>query len=535
MIKVTCLGAAGSVTGSNYLIETGRGKQIIVDCGLFQGGRQMEARNWLPWDFNPREVDAVLLTHAHLDHSGRLPKLVRDGFRGQIIASPPTVDLCKIMLLDSAHIQEMEAEWQNRKNRRQQHKQIVPLYTTEDAQECIDYLHAQETDHTFDVCPGVEARLKNAGHILGSCILELMIDDEDGKAKLVFSGDIGRNHQLIVQDPQPVKQADMVFIESTYGNRLHRSFEASKDELLEAINYATHNGEKVVIPAFAVERTQELLYMLGEFEREGKLPNIPVFLDSPLAIKATEIFRNNRKYYDDETMEIVKHGFDPFSLKNLRFTPTVEESMQINEYTGAAIIIAGSGMCNAGRIKHHLKHNLWKEGASIVFVGYQAAGTTGRQILEGHKWVKLFWQDVAVKAKVFSIGGFSAHADQEGLIEWLSHFEKPQPQVCVVHGEPATSLAFAETLRARYSGQVHVPRWKEVIKLTAHGITSEVTPEIEATSFREHAHASLREVELELERVRSELERALHEDRLSDKEVERLATIRDELKTIIPG
>jgi metallo-beta-lactamase family protein len=404
MIKLTCLGGTGSVTGSNFLVESSGGKKVLVDCGLFQGGRQMESRNWEEWGFDPKQIDTLFLTHAHIDHSGRIPKLVKDGFRGKIITSPPTAELCRIMLLDSAHVQEMDAEWQTRKNKRQAKGEVLPLYSTEDAEASLKLLSPVERDQLVTVEPDVKARLRNAGHILGSSILELWIEENNASTKIVFSGDLGRRDQLILRDPHEIFDADYLFLESTYGNRLHRSFEDSKDELLEAIRYAVSHGEKVIVPAFAVERTQEILYLISEFYRKGTLPDIPIYLDSPLAIKATEIFRKNKKYYDEEAQAIVDQGFDPFDLPNLQFTSNTKESMAINERADSAIIIAGSGMCTAGRIKHHLKHNLWRKGSSIVIVGFQAQGTTGRKIVEGAKQVKIFRENVTVKSKVFTIG-----------------------------------------------------------------------------------------------------------------------------------
>jgi len=406
MIRITCLGGVGSVTGSCYLVESPQSKKILVDCGLFQGGRQMESRNREEWGFDPGEIQTLFLTHAHVDHSGRIPKLVKDGFKGKIITSPPTAELCEIMLLDAAHIQEMDAEWQTRKNKRQAKKDITPLYTTEDAEASLKLLSPIERDNVVTVDPGMKARLRNAGHILGSSILELWVEEGGETFKVVFSGDLGKKDQLIVRDPHEIFDADYLFVESTYGNRQHRDMEGSKKELVDAIQYSVSFGEKIVIPAFAVERTQEILYILGEFLRDGLIPDIPIYLDSPLAIKATEIFRRNKKYYDEEAKAIVDSGYDPFGMPNLRFTSTTKESIAINEKPGSAIIIAGSGMCTAGRIKHHLKHNLWREGASIVIVGFQAKGTTGRKIVDGAKQVKIFRENVAVRAKVFTIGGF---------------------------------------------------------------------------------------------------------------------------------
>lgn len=535
MIKITCLGAAESVSGSNYLVENSRGKKVLVDCGLFQGGKQIEQRNWQDWGFDPREIETLFLTHAHIDHSGRIPKLVKDGFRGKIITSPPTAELCQIMLLDSAHIQEMDAEWQTRKNNRQGKKGVLPLYTMEDAEESLKYLSPVERDQIITVEPGIRARLRNAGHILGSSIVELWIEEENEETKIVFSGDLGKQDQLIVKDPHEIFAADYLFVESTYGNRLHRSFEDSKEELLEAIQYAVSHGEKVIIPAFALERTQEILYLLGEFYRDGLLPVIPVYLDSPLAIKATQIFRKNKKYYDEQARAIVDQGFDPFDMPNLHFTPTTEESITINEKPGPAIIISASGMCTAGRIKHHLKHNLWRPGASIIIVGFQAQGTTGRKIVDGEKSVKIFREDVAVKAKVFTIGGFSAHADQKGLLEWVGHFAEPRPKVFVVHGEATASEALARVIHEKLDMEVHVPMWKETLILKAMEVVREVTPE-EAVPA-DISQTMLRKVidlEKEIKRLKKRLKKKEEEVSISEDDVNRLEYIQEDLQKILP-
>jgi metallo-beta-lactamase family protein len=470
MIRVTCFGAAGTVTGSNYLIEASSGAKVLVDCGLFQGGKQIERHNWEAWGYDPSEIKNLILTHAHVDHSGRIPKLVKDGFRGRIITSPPTAELCEVMLLDSAHVQEMEAEWQTRKSRRLGKKDIKPLYTTADAEESLHYLAPMELDQDIAVEPGFKARLREAGHILGSAVAELWVEDQGRETKIVFSGDLGRHDQPILKEPCEIIEADYLFIESTYGNRLHRSFEESKTELLEAIRHAVSHSEKVIIPAFALERTQEVLYLLGEFSRSGQLPDIPVYLDSPLAIKATKIFHKNKKFYDDACRIIVEQGFDPFAMPNLKLTPSVEESVKINRQPGSAIIISANGMCTAGRIKHHLKHNIWRPGASIIIVGFQAEGTTGRQIVDGAKTITIFGEKIAVKAKVYTIGGFSAHADQADLLAWVSHFASTsRPRCFVIHGEPSASEALATAIRQRFGLAVYVPHLREALTLAPSG------------------------------------------------------------------
>ena len=531
MIKVTCLGGAGSVTGSSYLIERVNGKRVLVDCGMFQGSVQMENRNTAEWGFDPKALDTLFLTHAHIDHSGRIPKLVKDGFRGRIITSPPTAELCGIMLLDSAHIQEMDAESQTRKNQRQSKGPILPLYTTQDAEESIRLFSPVEADVIIQVEPGIKARLRDAGHILGSSILELWVEESDGETKMVFSGDIGKQNQLIVKDPYEIFAADYLFVESTYGNRLHRSFEDSKKELLEAILHAVSNREKVMIPAFAVERTQEILYILAEFHRNGKLPEIPIYLDSPLAIKATEIFRKNKKYYDEEALAIVNKGVDPFYMPNLRFTPGTKESIEINETQGPAIIMAGNGMCTAGRIKHHLKHNLWRPGASIVMVGFQAMGTTGRAIVEGAKSVKIFGENVSVKAKVYTIGGFSAHADQKDLLGWVSHFIESRPRVFVVHGEPATSQVLADKIRENFKLEVHIPIWKERLFLKPREMILEATPLEEAPAdVLQLSMNTIIDLEKELDRIKKSLKKKAGD--ISKDDIDRLRFIREELQAM---
>ena len=532
MVTITCLGAAGTVTGSNYLIEDTHGTQILVDCGLFQGGKQTEWRNAAGWGFNPKEINTLLLTHAHIDHSGRIPKLVKDGFHGRIITSPPTAELCEAMLLDAGHVQEMDAEWQTRKNKRKSKKGIEPLYTVADAQACLRYFSPVEEDRIIEIETGMKARFVNAGHILGSSSIELWIDDGGAPVKIVFSGDIGKDNQLIVKDPAAITEADYLFIESTYGNRLHRSFADSKTELLEAIRYAVSNNEKVIIPAFAVERTQEILYILGEFQRSGSLPDIPIYLDSPLAIKATEIFRKNEKYYDEEAMAIVKKGFDPFDMPNLKFTPSTEESIAINQNSGSAIVIAGSGMCTAGRIKHHLKHNLWREGASIVIVGFQAMGTTGRRIVDGEKRVRVFGEDVAVAARVFTIGGFSAHADQKGLMEWAGHFTAAHPHVFVTHGEATASQALAAKLGEDLHLDASVPKLGETLILEPQKVSRTLPAEAAPEDLEQVLQGTVINLEKELEGLKQRL--TVRGGRVQEADIDRLREIEEDMRMILP-
>lgn len=462
-MQITCLGAARCVTGSCFLLDDHR--RFLVDCGLFQGGKPVEALNRMEWGFRPEEISALFLTHAHIDHCGRIPKLVKDGFHGKIFSTLPTAELCKILLLDSAHIQEMEAEWQNRKRRRRGDTEVEPLYTVADAEACFPLFHVVQMGQKIEMGPNLTVAFRNAGHILGSSILELWVGPRDKPHKVIFSGDIGQKNQLIVQDPETIREADTLFIESTYGNRNHKTFEQSRGELLEAIRYSYEHREKVLIPAFAVERTQEILYILGEFFRKGLIPSMPVYLDSPLAIAATEIFRRRSDFYDDEALAILHHGQDPFQFPELVLSKTAEDSMAINQTPGSAIVIAGNGMCTAGRIKHHLKHNLWRRGCSVVIVGFQAEGTIGRRLVDKAASIKLLGETILVRAKVFTIGGFSAHADQQDLLDWISHFENPSLRVYAIHGEESISEGFAALVRRRFGFPTHVPAMGEVIRI----------------------------------------------------------------------
>ncbi len=455
-IKITCLGGVGQVTGSCYLLEVDNAKYLI-DCGLFQGGKRVESLNWEPWGFKPSEISALFLTHAHIDHSGRIPKLVKDGFKSNIYATEPTCELCRILLLDAAHIQEMHAEWQSRKNMRKGKPPVEPLYTTKDAEDSIKLFKPVERDVPLKISDHVSLTFRNAGHILGSSFIEVVAQNNGRKTKVIFTGDLGRPGQLIIRDPEHAENANALFIESTYGNRDHKGLEESKMELLEAIKYSYDKGEKVLIPSFAVERTQELLYIIGEFFRNRQIPEMPVYLDSPLAIEATKIFRRMRKYYDDDTMDILKDGYDPFDFPQLILSRTADDSRFINQYEGPAIVIAGNGMCTAGRILHHLKHNIWRDGCSVVFVGYQAEGSIGRRIIEGARKVRILGEELTVRARIFTIGGLSSHAGLKDLMEWISHFESPALRIFVVHGEKSVSQEFANTIRRLFGFSVTVP------------------------------------------------------------------------------
>lgn len=463
-MQVTCLGATRTVTGSCFLLESGN-LRFLVDCGMFQGGKEIEKRNVSVGKYRPQGLKYILLTHAHMDHSGLIPRAVKEGFKGKIICTMATFELCRIMLRDSAHIQEMEAEWQSRKNVRSGQKPVEPLYTMEDAERSLAFFQPLDPGECLMISPDIEICFHNAGHILGASFLDIRFQEQGAKGRVIFSGDIGRKEALIVADPDIIEEADFLFVESTYGDRQHKTQEESQSELVSAIKEGIKNGEKIIIPAFAIERTQEILYLLHEFRKNGQIPSIPVYLDSPLAISATEIFKKFPEYFDDEMTRLVAQGENPLNLPELIYSRTAEESMAINRQKGSAIIIAASGMCNAGRIKHHLKHNLWRPGAQIVITGFQAEGTLGRAIVEGAKKVRIFQEDVIVRAKVHTIGGFSAHADQAELLTWIGHFKNPQLKVFIIHGEESASLALAQIIQKTFSFQVQVPHWLETIPL----------------------------------------------------------------------
>jgi len=455
------MGAARTVTGSCFILET-NGHRFAIDCGMHQGNAEIDKRNWDVDIYEPAKIDFFLITHAHIDHSGLLPCMVQKGFRGRIYTTPPTRDLLEIMLLDSAHIQEMEAQWKSKKRLRHGGKHALPLYTQKDVLATLPMFSARLYNEYFSPFPDLQVKFQDAGHILGASLIELWIEENGSQIKLVFSGDVGRPDQLMVEDTSIVRAADYLFLESTYGNRNHKNEQESLNELAEAISYSYNQGEKVLIPSFAVERSQEVLYSLYLMAKDGRLPaDMPVFLDSPLAIRATEVFRQYPEYFDDATRKLLRAGEDPLSFPQLRFTEATQESMAINNVSGPAIIISASGMADAGRIRHHLRHHLWREGVSVVFVGFQAQGTTGRKIVDGAKKVRLFHEEIAVKARVYTINGFSAHAGQSQILEWLGHFHNPNMQVFLVHAEFSAQQALADLIQERFGLRVLIPDYLE--------------------------------------------------------------------------
>lgn len=456
-MQLRFLGAAQEVTGSCHLVEAD-GLRFLVDCGMFQGGGLTRERNQQAWPFDPRQLDFVLLTHAHIDHSGLLPRLSALGFKGPVYATTATVDLLKVMLLDSAYIQETEWARAERQHRTNGRAVFAPLYTVAQAQACLDQLQGVGYDQDLQPHPQLRCRFRDAGHILGSAIVELWLSEGDRTTKLVCSGDLGQPGRPIVRNPTPIEEADVLLVESTYGNRLHRPLGDTEDELVEVITTTLQRRHgNVIIPAFALGRTQELLFLLARLCQQKRLPRLKVFVDSPLAAKATAITWSHPEFLDDETRQLMAlHRRHP-EWMDLNFTESVAESEALNRIRSGAIIIAASGMCDAGRIKHHLRHNLERRDCAVVIIGYQAGGTLGRRLVDGEKEVRIFGEPYRVRASIHTLGGLSAHADQAALMGWLGHFKAPPQRTFVVHGEAETARGFADKVCTELGWQAEAP------------------------------------------------------------------------------
>lgn len=486
-MKITFLGATRTVTGSNYLVEAA-GKKFLVDCGMWQGNAELEERNGEPFEYDPKVIDFLLLTHAHIDHSGRIPKLYNEGFRNRIYAHKATCDLCALMLPDSGHIQEMEAEWKNRKRMRKGEKERPPLYTAEEAAKCLEIFEPVQYDEIIEITPQIHVRFNDAGHMLGSSIIEVWIEENGKKTKTVFSGDLGNNDIPLLDSPTMIEDADNLVMESTYGSRLHMKNNEKAEMFLNIVSETLDNGGTVVIPSFAVGRTQEILYEINklreqhkedvEFRRKYKtIMNSSVYVDSPLAISATEVFRENTNLFEPEVKEEILKGDNPLEFPGLQFTRTADESKALNEDERPSIIISASGMCDVGRIKHHLKHNLWNPKSTILFVGYQAPGTLGYDIVNGAKKVKIFGEEIAVNARIEYIEGYSGHADQEGLMNFIYSFIQKPKHIFLVHGEPTSQDVFKDKIETETKIPVLIPEFGETYELD--NINVEMTHKIE--------------------------------------------------------
>ncbi|MGZ8189688.1 MAG: MBL fold metallo-hydrolase [Methylococcaceae bacterium] len=466
MTNLTFYGATGQVTGSCYLLETGSGR-ILLDCGLFQGSRETEKQNEADFPFDPADIDAVVLSHAHLDHCGRLPKLFKDGFRGFVYLTKASFPLLELMLRDAVHLHLKDIEWENKRRERAGKELLEPLYEQEDVEGLLRLRQAVAYAYEREILPGVTVSFHEAGHILGSSIVRLHIKERDEIKTLVFSGDLGNPQSPLLRDPAVLTEADVLLLESTYGDRDHKPLENTLDELREALAEAAESGGNVIIPAFAVGRTQDLIYWLGKIQRQGKLPQQQIYLDSPMAISASEIYAEHTHLFnidDPEFTKVAPHGWQAW-LRGLIYSETVEQSMAVNRITGGAIIIAGSGMCNGGRIRHHLKYNLWRRNAHIIITGFQAEGTLGRTIVEGkRKTLKILGADVSVAAKVHTLGALSAHADQSQLLQWAGNFKTPKPRLYLIHGEKSATLSL-QTCFNRRGWNANIPKAGERITL----------------------------------------------------------------------
>lgn len=551
-MKITFLGATRTVTGSNFLVEAA-GKKFLVDCGMWQGRAELEEQNREEFQFNPAEIDFMLLTHAHIDHSGRIPKLYNEGFKNKIYAHKATCDLCALMLPDSGHIQEMENQWKNKKRVRKGQKEVEPLYTAEDAARSLEIFEPVQYDEIIEITPEIHVRFNDAGHMLGSSIIELWVKEDGKETKTVFTGDLGNNDIPLLDSPTMIESADYLVMESTYGSRIHLRNDEKAEIFLNVVSETLDQGGTVVVPSFAVGRTQEILYEINklkeikdddEFRRKYKtLMKANVYVDSPLAISATEVFRENMNLFEPEVREEIMKGDNPLEFPGLEFTRTADESKALNEDTRPSIIISASGMCEVGRIKHHLKHNLWNPKSTILFVGYQAPGTLGYNIVNGEKKVKIFGEEIAVNARIEYIEGYSGHADQEGLMNFIYSFINKPKQIFLVHGEKEAQDIFKAKVEEEVKIPVVIPQWGETYEFNKDSEEVEVVNKIER---REENNTIRREIMQRLSKLRDEIQdmeeyvkQDVNNTNLSDREVfsinERIKDLEKQILNIIEG
>ena len=547
-MKITFLGATKMVTGSNFLVEAA-GKKFLVDCGMYQGRAELELENHRPFEFNPTEIDFMLLTHAHIDHSGRIPKLYNDGFKNPIYAHKATCDLCGIMLPDSGHIQEMEAEWKNKKRIRKGERTYPPLYTAEDAINCLELFIPVKYDEIIEVDKNIFVRFNDAGHMLGSSIIEIWVKEDGKETKAVFTGDLGNNDIPLLASPTMIENCDYLVMESTYGSRFHEKNEQKAEMFLDIVSETIDNGGTVVIPSFAVGRTQEILYELNkikenkddeEFRRKYKtLMKVPVYVDSPLAISATEIFRQNTDLFEDEIIEAMEQGDNPLEFPGLKFTQTADESKALNESQEPAIIISASGMCEVGRIKHHLKHNIWNPNSTILFVGYQSQGTLGHAIVNGAKKVTIFGEEMAVNARIEYIEGYSGHADQKWLMNFIYSFITKPKHIFLVHGEEDSQ----ETLRNRILEEtgigVSIPEFGETYELSDElRIVNKIKVKKE-NSLKQEILARLNKLQKEMDDMQDFVKQDIDDVHLRDEDMfrinEKIKDLEKQILRIVEG
>ena len=547
-MKITFLGATRTVTGSNFLVE-GAGKKFLVDCGMWQGKAEQEMENSQEFEYNPSEIDFMLLTHAHIDHSGRIPKLYNEGFRNKVYAHKATCDLCALMLPDSGHIQETEVEWKNKKRKRKGEEPIEPIYTAEDAVRCLELFEPVQYDQIIEITPEIHVRFNDAGHMLGSSIIEVWVKEGDKETKTVFTGDIGNNDIPLLSPPTMIEDTDFLVMESTYGSRLHMRNDEKAEIFLDVVSETLDNGGTVVIPSFAVGRTQEILYEINklkdehddeEFRRKYKtIMKAPVYVDSPLAISATEVFRENTELFDEETKEEIMRGDNPLEFPGLKFTKTADESKALNEDQTPSIIISASGMCEVGRIKHHLKHNLWNPKSTILFVGYQAPGTLGYSIVNGAKKVKIFGEEIAVNARIEYIEGYSGHADQELLMNCIYSYIKKPKHIFLVHGEPESQDILADKIEEETKIGVTIPEFGETYELNDEIVmTHKIERRINKT-IKSEILQRLGKLKEELKDMEVYVNQDLQDDNLRDEDIfrinEKIKDLEKQILNVIEG
>ena len=525
-------GAAKVVTGSNYLIES-REHKILIDCGMFQGNRELERKNFEKFPYNPVDIDYLILTHAHIDHSGRIPKLVKEGFKGKIISTKPTYDLCKIMLMDSAKIQEADTEWENRKRQRAGKKPIEPLYTTEEAEVSLKYFETYLYDQIIILNEDIQLRFRDAGHMLGSAIIELWIKEKGKFIKIVFSGDLGMPNRPIINNPEFIDDTDYLVIESTYGDSIHEGIGKSTQRLVEIINKTALRGGTVMIPSFAVGRTQELIYELNKYYEYNvnveEYMNIPIYVDSPMAVLATEAFQLNSSSFNNEAKNLILKGDNPFIFSNLRYIKDQKESMALNKYEFPKVIISSSGMATAGRIRHHLKHNLWDEKNSLVFVGYQAEGTLGRIILNGVKKVKILGEEAAVNSEIYNLEGLSGHADQIMLLDWIRKFKTKPQKIFIVHGEEESSKTLSKLIEDEFNIETIIPNIGDVFTIEREDIELAKSIEVESSYLIDDINIELENIYRQIQSLNIRKEE-LTDPKLIEKDYNTLKNILIELQ-----
>ena len=535
-MKIMFCGASDGVTGSCHMIQTENHK-ILLDCGQFQGGKAQEKLNYEAFPFDPSEIECVILSHAHIDHCGRLPLLVKRGFRGDIYCTDATADLLDVMLKDAGYIHEKEAEWKNKKNERAGRPMVEPLYTFNDAVESLKYVKPVLYDQLIEINDQMKIVFNDAGHILGSAITELWVKEEDRESKIVFSGDLGVMERPILRNPVKIKKADYLIMETTYGNRLHPDNSLDVKKLMDIIRKTKKRGGTTVIPAFAVGRTQELIYELNrvydsDSEYHKDFEDLIVYIDSPMATTATEVFKKNAQVFDEETKDYITKGDNPLEFENLQFTRSSQESMMLNSDSSPKVIISASGMCEAGRIRHHLKHNLWDPRNSIVFVGYQAEGTLGRLLLDGASEITLFNETIECKAEIHNLEGFSGHADRDGLLDWLKGFEKQPKQIFLVHGEMESKEDFAKTVKEQLGYDTIVVHGNSEYELLKDEIVT--TKEAAAKDFDEAAlnntNNKIYAVHRRIEDILYNARQALYEENISEEKLAKLNNLVAELE-----